>query len=351
MEQFLGQFKPDIHSGVTVAIWVVLLIALINIITGIGAIRKARTLNFFRIRRDLLIRGWQRLFFAIFLGVLALLMKSYAEPVAYRYFPPSPTPTVSATVSLTPTISLTPSITVSPTITKTPSESNTPTITPTPHIPIAVETYFEGTLTPPVKPIFSKLIFTTKGVDSLYRPIDPDTVFTNPIPKMYAVFSYDKMTDGVQWTALWYHNGELVNYETKPWDGGSGGLGFSDWQPAPEKWLAGDYAVYIFIGYEWVTGGSFTVTGAPVTSTPSRTPRPTRTATPTPTTSSTPRPTSTPTHKPTRWPTLTRTQTPIPQSPTPSKTPSPTITRWPTATKVTPSPTITRWPTATKNTP
>lgn len=335
--------------GVTVSILLAILLAVFSLYTGITKINKGRKLNFFRMRRDLMVSGWRRIFFAFFLGILAILLNSYAEPVAYKYFPPSPTPTASATLPLTPTISLTPSETLSPTITKTPSETNTPTITPTPHIPLAVEAYFEGTLTPPTKPAFSKLIFTSQGVDALYRPIEPSTVFTNPITSMYAVFSYDNMTNGVQWTALWYRNGELVNFETKPWDGGTGGLGFTDWKPNSEEWIPGDYSVQIFIGYDWIVGGSFQVIGEPATSTPTSSPTATKTNTPTPTYTPTRAPTYTPTPKPTSWPTQTRTPTPYPKSPTPSVTPTPTKTRWPTATRITPSPTITRWPTATKS--
>jgi len=294
-----------------------------------------------------MIRGWRYIFIAFFLGALAFGLKSYAEPVAYRYFPPSPTPTLSPTASPSPTISLTPSVTLSPTITKTPSQTDTPTITPTPHIPLAIEAYFEGTLTPPGKAAFSDLVFTSEGVDALYRPIESSTVFTNPIPLMYAVFSYDVMVNGVQWTALWYRNGELVNFETKPWDGGTGGLGFTDWTPDPEEWLPGDYSVQLFVGYDWVVAGNFTIIGEPTTSTPTQTPTLTRTNTPTLTNTPTRFPTFTSTLKPTPYPTQTRTPTPIPISPTPSMTPTSTITRWPTATRITPSPTITRWPTAT----
>ncbi|HEY61598.1 MAG: hypothetical protein J7L73_00705 [Anaerolineales bacterium] len=348
MSNFLNKSTLDIRTGVTIAISIAILVAIITLLSGIRAIQKGRNLKFFRMRRDHMVRGWRYIFISLFLGALALGLKSYGEPVAYRYFPPSPTPTFSATPSMSPTISPTPSITLSPTITNTPSQTDTPTITPTPHIPLAIETYFEGTLTPPSKAAFSDLVFTSVGVDALYRPIEPSTVFTNPISSMYAVFSYDVMVNGVQWTALWYRNGELVHFETKPWDGGTGGLGFTDWTPEPEEWLPGDYSVQIFVGYDWVVAGNFTLSGEPAISTPTQTPTLTKTNTPTSTNTPTRYPTFTSTLKPTPYPTQTRTQTPIPVSQTPSMTPTPTITRWPTATRITPSPTITRWPTATK---
>ena len=171
---------------------------------------------------------------------------------------------------------------------------------------------------------------------------------------MYAIFSYDKMADGVQWTALWYRGGDLVYFETKPWEGGTGGFGFSDWQPEPEGWQPGDYIVHIFVGMELKVTGAFSVSGFPPTETPTQSSTPTLTNTLTPTLSKTPTRTTIPTVTDTRWPTQTPTSsntprpptsTPIPTStPLPTSTPIPTRTFWPTTT---PTPTRTKIPTKT----
>jgi hypothetical protein len=183
-------------------------------------------------------------------------------------------------------------ITLTPSITPTKSVSDTPTTSPTPHVPLAVEMLFESTITPNPAAVFSQLTFTD-GLDNLYRPLKPGTLFQNPIDHMYAVFSYDGMVVGSQWSALWYRNGELVHFETIPWNGGSGGLGYTDWLPDPSEWHIGAYEVQIFVGQIFKQSGFFTVEGEPPTpaptSTPTRTNTPTRTATP----SRTPRPTAT----------------------------------------------------------
>ncbi|GAH59162.1 unnamed protein product, partial [marine sediment metagenome] len=44
-----------------------------------------------------------------------------------------------------------------------------------------------------------------------------------PVGHMYALFSYDGMLNGSQWSALWYREDDLVFFESKPWDGGSSG--------------------------------------------------------------------------------------------------------------------------------
>jgi type VI secretion system secreted protein VgrG len=217
-----------------------------------------------------------------------------------------------------------------------------------------VEMLFESTITPNPGAVFSQLTFTD-GIDNLYRPLKPGTVFQNPITHMYAVFSYDSMIVGSQWTALWYREGELVHYETIPWNGGSGGLGYTDWAPDPSEWLPGLYEVQIFVGNQFKQSGFFTVEGEPPTPvptqtptntstptrtfTPTRTPRPTLTPTPTRTPRPSPQPyySPTPTIKPTPYPTLTRTPTPtITQTRTPTPTHTPTLTRTPTAPPTTP---------------
>ena len=210
-----------------------------------------------------MVQGWRRIFAAIVLGLMAWMLNSFAEPLAYSFYTPSPTPTASPTITLTPTVSLTPSITLSPTITETPSESETPTVSPTPHIPLAIEGKFTGTLTPPADAIFSAIDFSNIGLDGLNRAIDPTDTFTNPVGSMFAAFSYNGLANGIQWTALWYRQNELVSFETKPWDGGTGGYGYSEWHPKAEEWLPGEYQVQLFLGYDWYQVDFFDVIGNP----------------------------------------------------------------------------------------
>ena len=105
---------------------------------------------------------------------------------------------------------------------------------------------------------------------------------------MCAVFTYDQMIPGSQWTALWYREGQLVYYDTIPWDGEVGGYGFTEWEAPPEEWLPGTYEVQIFVGLDWKRVDQFILEGdAPtviptVTLTPSPSPTVTRTLTPAP---------------------------------------------------------------------
>jgi hypothetical protein len=308
------------------------------------------------------VSGWRMLFGAFVLVILAFILNRFAEPVIYGFYPPTPTLTATSTITQTPTITLTPSITLTPTITSTPSVTNTPTPSPTPHIPLAIEIQFTSVVTPNPSAVFSPLQFA-QALDDNFVPINPAIVFQNPVGHLYAQFTYDGMLVGAQWTAIWYRGNELVHYETAPWDGGTGGIGYSDWDPPPYEWQPGEYEVQVFVGHQWKVVGIFTVEGDAPTPPPSPTPTFTVTPTPTSTSTRTPRPTVTATFTP--GPTLTRTITPLVSStpgratntPVPTKTKAPTFpptvtfTHMPTQTATTPTPTSTHAPTYTPTPP
>ena len=70
---------------------------------------------------------------------------------------------------------------------------------------------------------------------------------------------------------------------TKPWDGSTGGFGYSDWGPTPDQWKPGVYTVQIFVGHDFKRGDSFTVEGEAPTAAPTLSPTPTpSTLTPSP---------------------------------------------------------------------
>jgi len=295
----MPQLSLDIHAFIRTATFISLFFGLYAIWRGRAAIRGSDDLPYFRLRRQHLMRGWQIVFWALVLFALAAWLGFYGEAAAYRIFPVTSTPSFTFTPSLTPSPSLSPTITQTASITPTLQFTYTPTPSAIPQLPSSIQAQFTSVVTPNPEAVFSPLTFA-RGINlATYQTISPGLVFENPINGIYAVFSYDFMLDGVQWTAVWYRGGELVHYETKPWDGGTGGLGFSEWIPDAEEWLPGFYQVQIFAGVEPKVVGEFEVQGEPATSSP--TPSPTQTATPTYTRTSTP--TITATH--TRFPTAT----------------------------------------------
>jgi len=274
----------DIQAGVIAAVILTLIFFLISIITGIQTVLAGKQVKFFQLRRGQVMRGWRLIVLGIFWVLLGIGVYLYGEPIAYRYITPSPTLPMTLTPSITPSASITPTITDTPTITLTPAESYTPTASLTPHMPIAVEARFTGKLTPPPEAAFSPFTFSNIGLDEEYNPIGPGIQFTNPVGHLFGVFSYAQMEDDIQWSALWYQDGALIHYESLPWNGGSGGIGYTDWDPAAEMWLPGEYEIQIFLGTDFVLAGSFTVVGDPptptITPTPSHTPIPSPSFTP-----------------------------------------------------------------------
>ena len=111
---------------------------------------------------------------------------------------------------------------------------------------------FSGLITPDPNAVFSPLQFS-RTIDENNFPINPVIEFNNPIAQIIGSFSYNNMLDGAQWSAVWYRLSDSVMlcYETKPWNGGTGGYGYTDCQPDSDAWLPGEYEVQIFIGEEW----------------------------------------------------------------------------------------------------
>jgi cell division septation protein DedD len=303
------------------------------LLAGLAQLRGARNRPFYLLRREATQAGWRMIFLAGGFVVLAFVVRLFGAPTVFRYVPPTPTRTGTPSITPTPSITLTPSRTVSPTITRTPEPTNTLPPTPTPRLPSSLLSSFTGIVTPLPEAVISP-VTAARSFTRDYRPLTNTDVFFNPIRRMYGFFSYDSMSDGVQWTAIWYRDGVVVYYETEPWDGGAGGYGFTEWDLSPDFFIPGAYEIQIFVGTEFKAGGRFTIVGAPPTSTITRTP--TRTATPSFT------PSLTATRPATRTPTPTNTRAPTATEATP--TPRPTATLRPS---LTPSPSSTRWPSPT----
>lgn len=275
----------DIRTGVIVLALFALVGAALSFRGAIRNMQSARKISFYSLRKRYNAAAWRLVFFSIFLIALALWIPTRGEQVVYRVFPPSSTPSLTPTITLTPTVTLTPTITLSPTLTFTPLVSDTPTATTTPFLPIAIEALFAGPVTPNPDAVFTAIQFSTEfdGVNA----VNPKTVFELPIQTMYGGFDYNNTSPGVQWTALWYRNGELACYETEPWrnEWGTGGIGgYTECSNPIGGWLAGQYEVQIFMGYEWKVVGRFVVLDSltpGVTVSPTGTPDLNSTASPT----------------------------------------------------------------------
>jgi hypothetical protein len=293
--------RMDIQSGVIALVILAVIFAILSVRGGLLAIRSARKMTFYRLRRQRESGGWRMIGLAALLVAFAVFLPLYGLPIAYEFFPPTPTASVTPTITIAPSITLSPTITLTPTVTDTALVTDTPTITPTPSLPLAVLALFQSSITPNPDSVFSPLVFSTR-IDNDLQPIDPETVFQNPIREIFATYSYAEMLPGAQWTAVWLRDGQQVCLETKPFDGGTGGYGFANCSNPAGGWQPGIYEARIFVGEEWKVIGRFLVQGNPPTAIP--------TATLTPST--------TPTLPPSRTPTLTPSATSAPTLGTPA---------------------------------
>lgn len=293
--------RMDIRSGVIALVILAVVFAALSVRSALRTLQAARKMTFYRLRRQRETGAWRLLGVAGLLVLLAVVLPLYGLPMAYRYFPPTVTITPTASVTPVRTITPTPTITLTATVTDTPLVTDTATVTPTPSLPLAVLALFQSAVTPNPNSVFSPLTFSTK-IDADLQPVDPNTVFDNPITEIYATYSYDQMVPGAQWTALWLRDGQQIFVETHPFAGGTGGYDEAHCSDPAGGWQPGTYEVQIFVGQELKANERFLVQGNLPTALPSLT----ATASSTPTRTAAPSPTA----KPSETPPVPKTGTP-----------------------------------------
>jgi hypothetical protein len=254
-------------------------------IAGVRALRLGRNTIYFRHRRQRVLAGWWMTGASLLLALVAALTFRARNPL-FVPEPVSPTPVKNVTRA-----AFTPSRTSSPAPSPSRAVTSTASPTSTPHLPLSLEIMVVSSVTPQTSASISDVRFSETLPGGF--PVGRRFEWSNPLPRMFASFSYTHMTYGAQFTALWFRNGELVYFESGPWQLGGHGRSSSKWEPAPHEWHPGEYEVQFFVGTEWKATGTFTLTGEPPP--PTFTPTPTLTRTPSPTWTSSPLPSETPT--------------------------------------------------------
>jgi hypothetical protein len=245
--------------------WSLLLTAIVLGWVAARRVWRAGRLRYYLLRREQAASGWRLLLGGAVFGMAAVVVLALGRSAAYVVFPPTPSITPTSTRSPTPTITLTPKATVTPSISPTPSITATPTSTSTPVLPETLLLAFQDTVTPRPEAVLSPILVAQR-LTNFNIPIRPAEVFDNPVGRLFGAFSYDHLDNGVRWSALWYLDGDPVCFETKPWDGGTGGYGYTDCLPEG-GWAEGRYEIQIFIGTTWQVSTVFEIRGDPPTAT------------------------------------------------------------------------------------
>jgi hypothetical protein len=249
--------------GVLVAVWI-----------GWVQIQAARKLPYYLLRKERTLIGWRWFALAAMFGLASIVSASLGQRAVYALYPPTPSITPTATKTFTPTITPTLKNTNTPTITLTPTVTPTATQTPTPALPEEIHVLLlRETQAPDPEAVFSTVL-VARRIDRQNRPIGATELFMNPVGRLFGTFTYDNLTDGLRWTAIWYAGSELICLETQAWEGGTGGYGYTECEPG--VWLPGEYEVQIFLGETWMVSTRFTIEGDPptLTMTPSPTTQP-----------------------------------------------------------------------------
>ena len=97
----------------------------------------------------------------------------------------------------------------------------------------------------------STLSFSTDISDE-YEAVDPQEIFPQGFYTLYATFDYDGLADGMVWSWVWRHDGEVVEGGNEVWNYGDEGPGYIYFNPE-EGFDAGRYSLEVWINGELMT--------------------------------------------------------------------------------------------------
>lgn len=102
-------------------------------------------------------------------------------------------------------------------------------------------------------------IFFSTDITSNYEAVNPGRRFTEGFYTIYATFSYDGMADGMVWSWVWRHNGEVIDGGNQVWAYGVDGPGYVYIKPE-SGFSLGEYALDVWVNGKLFTQSSFTIT-------------------------------------------------------------------------------------------
>lgn len=100
--------------------------------------------------------------------------------------------------------------------------------------------------------------FSTEISDD-YEAIEPGRRFIKGFFTIYATFSYDGMADGMAWSWVWRHNGQVVDGGNQVWNYGDSGPGYVYFRPE-EGFQLGEYTLEVWVNDELMTRANLTIT-------------------------------------------------------------------------------------------
>lgn len=104
------------------------------------------------------------------------------------------------------------------------------------------------------------LVFSTQ-IDDDYKAINPNNVFSVGRYTLFATFDYEGMADGMAWSWVWRHEGDVVEGGNELWNYGKDGPGYIYLNPE-QGFRAGKYSLEVWVNGELFTRADITITGS-----------------------------------------------------------------------------------------
>jgi hypothetical protein len=179
-----------------------------------------------------------------------------AQPPLGTNTPVAVLPAPTATAALPPaTATLTSTEVTSDTATSAPVPASPVSPVESAQPPFGTPTAVVETPVPPGTQI-GPIAFSAQ-VTSRRQPISPTTVFSDTVSRVYAVFPYRGMRDGMTWSQVWYFNGVEFNRGQDTWSWGATDLSYVFTKVVG----VGTYRLELYVNNTLLSSGEFAVQG------------------------------------------------------------------------------------------
>ena len=109
-----------------------------------------------------------------------------------------------------------------------------------------------------------EISFST-DINDDYQAIDSTNIFAVGSYTVFATFSYDGMADGMVWSWVWRHDGEVVDGGNELWAYGEDGPGYIYYNPE-EGFRVGEYTLEVWVNGDLLTHSNMRMTGSALSS-------------------------------------------------------------------------------------
>ncbi len=282
----------QLSTAIPYAIGGLIAFGLVLFVLSLIQLRRGRTGPYWRARRQASTRGGRLLLTSLAMLAVAIALAFYsglatlafsdlfAQPqtesfqgVVVPTFSRTPaatltataTATATATLTLTPTRTLPPSAT--PSLTSTATATLTPTITYTPTATLTPSPTFEQILNltllapagrEPHANASIEIIAADQTLSLDQTPVEPKTVFSAGLKRIYLFIDFQEMQNGVAWSRVLYRDGVAVQGQSYLWSMGASGTSFFFFGN-DDGYALGAYEVRLYVGDNEVSRFAFQV--------------------------------------------------------------------------------------------